>query len=82
MSPRLRRLSSRELVSALRSLGFEVIATRGSHAKLRRTGPRGEQQGLTIPVHREVAPGTLPAIYRQVAKLIPERDLRRFFFHD
>ena len=62
MAPRPRRLSSRELLSVLRSLGFEVITTRGSHAKLRRTGPRGEQQSLTIPLHREVAPGTLKAV--------------------
>ena len=81
MSPRLRRLSSRELLGALRSLEFEVVTTRGSHAKLRRIGPRGEPQSLTIPLHRELAPGTLRAVYRQAAKLLPEQDLRPFFFH-
>jgi predicted RNA binding protein YcfA (HicA-like mRNA interferase family) len=61
MPPHLRRLSSRELLLALGRLGFEVVATRGGHAKLRRLAPdgalqvEGGRQTLTVPMHRELA---------------------------
>jgi predicted RNA binding protein YcfA (HicA-like mRNA interferase family) len=82
MSPRLRRLSSRELVAALGRLGFEVVATRGSHAKLRRVLPDGSRQAITIPLHRELAIGTLQAIYRQARRFVPEDALRPLFFQE
>ena len=82
MSPRLRRLSSRELVRALGQLGFEIIATRGSHAKLRRVAPDGARQTLTIPLHRELAPGTLHAIFRQATRFVSEAELRPLFYRD
>src|SRR5262249_8647453 len=80
MSPKLRRLSSRELVASLRALGFEVVATRGSHAKLRRLGPGGERQTLTVPLHDDLAAGTLSAIYRQVCRYVPAEAARPLFF--
>lgn len=70
MSPRLRRFTSRELLVWLRTLGFEIVATRGSHAKLRRLGPDGERQTLTV--HVELAAGTIAAIFRQVCRYVPE----------
>ncbi len=82
MSPRLRRLSSRELCQALGRFGFEVVATRGSHAKLRRTAPDGLRQTLTVPLHRELAPGTLRAIFRQACRFVPEEELSPLFFGD
>ena len=80
MSPHLRTLSSRELCQALGRCGFEVVATRGSHAKLRRTTLDGLRQTLTVPLHRELAPGTLRAIFRQACRFVPEEDLRALFF--
>ena len=80
MSPRLRRLGAREVLKALGAFGFEVVSTRGSHAKLRRLAPDGSSQILTIPVHKELAPGTLRAIFRQVSRFIPEEKLQPFFF--
>jgi predicted RNA binding protein YcfA (HicA-like mRNA interferase family) len=80
MSPRLRRLSSREVLRALGSFGFEVVSTRGRHASLRRDAPRGGSQILTIPVHEELATGTLRAIFRQATRFIPEDELRPFFY--
>ena len=62
MTPRLRRLSGADVVAILRTFGFEVVRTRGSHAKLRRTTAGGENQILTIPLHKELAAGTLHAI--------------------
>ena len=82
MTPRLCRLSSRELIVALRRFGFEVVATRGSHAKLRRLAPVGTRQVLTIPLHREIAPGTLHAIFRQAGRFVSPGELRPLFYRD
>jgi len=82
MAPRLRRLSSRELILALRRFGFEVVATRGRHAKLRRLAPDGARQVLTIPLHREIAPGTLRAIARQAGRFVPASGLRALFYSE
>ena len=80
MSPRLRRLSARDVLRILRSFGFEVVATRGSHAKLRRERPNAPPQILTIPLHKQLAPGTLRAIYRQACRFVPDDELRPRFF--
>ena len=80
MSPRLRRLSSREVCRALGRFGVEVVATRGSHAKLRRTTPDGLRQTMTVPLHKELASGTLRAIFRQAFRFVPEEELRPPFF--
>lgn len=80
MPPRLRRLSSREILAALRAFGFEVVATRGSHAKLRRVTEDGLAQTLTLPLHRDLDLGTIRAIYRQAARFVPEAELRVWFY--
>ncbi len=80
MTPRLRVLSARDVLQALASFGFEVASTRGSHAKLRRKNETGELEILTIPLYREIAPGTLRAIYRQACRFVPEPELRAWFY--
>jgi predicted RNA binding protein YcfA (HicA-like mRNA interferase family) len=82
MAPRLRRLSAREVLAALNRLGFEVVATRGSHAKLRRRTADGQAQTLTLPLHRDLDLGTIRAIYRQATRFVPEADLRPWFYDD
>jgi predicted RNA binding protein YcfA (HicA-like mRNA interferase family) len=77
---RLRQLSARDVVRALGSFGFQVVSIRGSHAKLRRVLASGERQTLTIPLHKNLAPGTLHAIFRQALRYIPESHLKRWFF--
>lgn len=79
---RLRRLSARQILRLLRGFGFEVASIRGSHAKLRREVEGGSRQVLTIPLHRELAPGTVQAIYRQALRFIAEEALRPCFFGD
>jgi predicted RNA binding protein YcfA (HicA-like mRNA interferase family) len=69
------------VVRALRTFGFDVVATRGSHAKLRRVLRSGERQTLTIPLHDALAMGTTHAIFRQACRYVPEGDLRPFFFN-
>ena len=82
MTPRLRRLSARDVLGILKHFGFEVVATRGSHAKLRREIDGGETQTLTVALHKELDLGTIQAIYRQAARFIPEADLRSLFYSE
>jgi predicted RNA binding protein YcfA (HicA-like mRNA interferase family) len=82
MPQRLRRLSAREVLKALKGFGFEVVATRGSHAKLRRVTDAGETQTLTLPLHKQLDLGTVRAIYRQASRFVPESDLKTWFYGD
>jgi predicted RNA binding protein YcfA (HicA-like mRNA interferase family) len=56
--PKLPLVSGAEAVKALQRLGFFVDRQRGSHCVLKKITPAGEI-GCVIPMHREVAPGTL-----------------------
>jgi predicted RNA binding protein YcfA (HicA-like mRNA interferase family) len=78
--PRLRRLSARQILRVLQASGFSIVSVRGSHAKLRRETEGRPPQILTVPLHRELAPGTVQAIYRQALRFIPEEELRPHFF--
>jgi predicted RNA binding protein YcfA (HicA-like mRNA interferase family) len=80
MSPRLRRLTSRQVLNLLGKHGFAVVSTRGSHVKLRRICSDGTRQILTVPSHGELAPGTLRAIYRQALRFISEEKLKPCFY--
>ena len=77
---RLRVLSGGEVLKILGEFGFQDIAQRGSHIKLRRILSDGRIQTLTVPNHDEIARGTLHAIYRQASRYIPEPELRGKFF--
>ncbi len=68
--PRLRRVSGQEAIRALERLGFVQVRQRGSHVVLKRQTPEGEV-GCVVPLHRELAIGTLRGILRQ-AKVAPE----------
>ena len=54
-------MSGREMVSALELVGFEHRRTRGDHVIMRHPDGRG----TTVPLHRELRPGTMRAILRQ-----------------
>ena len=62
--PRLRRVSGQETIRALERLGFEQVRQRGSHVVLKRQSPEGET-GCVVPLHRELAVGTLRSILKQ-----------------
>ncbi len=68
--PKLRRVSGREAIHALERLGFEQVRQRGSHVVLKRQTPEGAV-GCVVPLHRELAIGTLRGILRQ-AKVSPD----------
>lgn len=78
--PRLKRLSGDDLVRIFGLFGFVVVGQRGSHAKLRRVGPYGDAQTLTVPMHRELDTGTSRAILRQATRYVDEQALRSHFY--
>jgi len=55
-------LSGEELVKALKRLGFVEVRQKGSHMKVRHADGRT----AIVPMHTEVALGTLRSIMRQV----------------
>jgi predicted RNA binding protein YcfA (HicA-like mRNA interferase family) len=80
--PKLRRLSSKEILSILRKFGFEVLSQKGSHIKVGRFDDKGNKQTITIPKHKSLDTGTCYAIYRQASEYILESDLRPYFYTD
>lgn len=78
--PRLKRLSARQILRVLQTFGFSVISIRGSHAKLKREIEGRPSQILMVPLHRQLAPGTVQAIYHQALRFISEQDLDPHFY--
>lgn len=68
--PKLQRVSGQEAIRALERLGFVRIRQQGSHMVLKKKTPEGEV-GCVVPLHRELAIGTLRGILRQ-ARVTPE----------
>lgn len=62
--PRLRRVSGQQAIRALQKMGFEQVRQKGSHVVLKRHTPEGTV-GCVVPLHRELAIGTLQGILRQ-----------------
>lgn len=71
--PKLRRISGQDAIRALERLGFIPVRQRGSHVVLKKQTPEGAV-GCVVPLHRELAIGTLRGILRQ-AKVTPEEFL-------
>jgi predicted RNA binding protein YcfA (HicA-like mRNA interferase family) len=82
MSPHLKRLTGRDALKAVTSLGFDVVSTRGAHAKLKRILPNGETLILTIPFHRNLDLRTVRAIFWKASRFVPEAELHPWFFND
>jgi len=67
-------ISGREMVRVLSRIGFAIVGRKGSHVRLKRQ--RGKEILIVIvPMHRELAKGTLRSILRQ-ANLTVEDLLR------
>jgi len=81
MPNKLRALSGDEVTKFLEKNDFVVHSTHGSHIKLKRT-VNERIQTLVIPLHKEVAKGTLRDIYNQVIEYMPESEVKSFFFTD
>ena len=68
--PDKRRMSGQEAIRALERLGFVQVRQKGSHVVLKRQTPEGAI-GCVVPLHRELATGTLRGILKQ-ARVKPE----------
>lgn len=62
--PKLPRVSGAEAIRALERLGFLCVRQRGSHVVLRRSDASGTT-GCVVPLHAELAIGTLRGILKQ-----------------
>jgi predicted RNA binding protein YcfA (HicA-like mRNA interferase family) len=60
LNPPLPVVSGAEVVKALVVAGFVEVSQRGSHVKL-----RNRDATVIVPMHRELATGTLRSIIRQ-----------------
>jgi predicted RNA binding protein YcfA (HicA-like mRNA interferase family) len=61
MSPKLPVISGEELIHVLRKFGYEVVRQKGSHVRLRNES-QPQRLPVTVPLHKEIAPGTLKSI--------------------
>jgi predicted RNA binding protein YcfA (HicA-like mRNA interferase family) len=55
----------------LERLGFVQVRQRGSHVVLKKQTPEGAV-GCAVPLHRELAPGTLRGILKQAQVTLDE----------
>jgi predicted RNA binding protein YcfA (HicA-like mRNA interferase family) len=58
--PKLPHLSGREAIRVFEILGFTIVRQKGSHVVLRKA-----QSGCVIPLHKELALGTLQSALKQ-----------------
>ena len=70
--PPLPRISGKDAVKVFAALGFERARQRGSHVVLR----KGDK-GCVVPLHKELAVGTLRSAIRQ-AGLTPDEFVDAF----
>ena len=66
----LKRVSGKDAIRALERLGFLRIRQRGSHVVLKKM-PEGKV-GCVVPLHREIAVGTLRGILKQAGVSIED----------
>jgi predicted RNA binding protein YcfA (HicA-like mRNA interferase family) len=69
--PPLPRITGRELMRALRKLGWVVVARKGSHAQLKHPRRGGR---VTVPLHagETIGPGLLRSILTQAGVTVEE----------
>ncbi len=69
--PNLLRVSGEEAIRKLEKLGFQRIRQRGSHVVLKKQTANGDI-GCVVPLHKELAVGTLHGILKQAKVSIEE----------
>jgi len=70
----LKRLSGQETIKILKKHGFIQIRQKGSHVVLKKI-IGDEEIGCVVPLHKELAIGTLKGILKQ-AKILPEEFIK------
>jgi predicted RNA binding protein YcfA (HicA-like mRNA interferase family) len=68
--PKLPVVSGKEVVKALTKTGYEVDHQKGSHVTLRRI--EYPHRRVTVPMHKEIAKGTLKAILTEAGLSVDE----------
>ena len=58
--PELPHISGNEAINVFERMGFKVVRQRGSHVVLRK-----DDRGCVIPLHKELAVGTLRSAIKQ-----------------
>ncbi|MGH9513520.1 MAG: type II toxin-antitoxin system HicA family toxin [Terriglobales bacterium] len=69
--PKLPRVSGERTIRALERLGFFQVRHRGSHVVLKRENYSGVS-GCVVPLHAELATGTLRGILKQAGVMAEE----------
>jgi predicted RNA binding protein YcfA (HicA-like mRNA interferase family) len=72
---RLPDVSGAELVKALQNAGFIILRQRGSHVSMERVDSTGQWRTI-VPMHREIARGTLHDILKQTG--LTRDELQKF----
>jgi len=60
--PELPRISGAQAIKVLKKLGFKAVRQKGSHVVLRKL-----DKGCVVPIHKELAVGTLRSVIRQAS---------------
>jgi len=63
--PKLPVISGKEIIKSLSKIGFEWKRTAGSHAILIKIDKEKGKTMVPVPLHKELAKGTLKSIMRQ-----------------
>ena len=69
--PKLPRVSGAETIRALEKLGFVRVRQKGSHVILTKQTTEGKR-GTVVPLHRELATGTLRGLLKQAEVSLEE----------
>jgi predicted RNA binding protein YcfA (HicA-like mRNA interferase family) len=67
--PKLPVISGAEAVNAFQKAGWRVVRQRGSHVVLLKSG---NIVSLSVPLHKELAPGTLRSLIRSSGITVEE----------
>lgn len=63
MSPKLPVISGEQLIRVLHKFGYSSVRQKGSHVRLRHVTDM-QRQPVTVPLHPELAAGTLRRVLR------------------
>lgn len=61
--PKLKKISGKDLIKILEKVGFEKIRQKGSHIILKKKTEKGFI-GCVVPLHKELAIGTILGILK------------------
>jgi predicted RNA binding protein YcfA (HicA-like mRNA interferase family) len=71
MSPKLPVISGADLIRALAKFGYLAVRQKGSHVRLRHSTD-SKRLPVTVPLHAEIAFGTLRRILRDASITVEE----------